>query len=132
MNATTLNDSSEVSAASPAALGARIESGFDVLAEEAGLDELLVGADLVITGEGFLDAESFNGKVVGGVASWAAAEGVPVLAIVGGSSGEVVLPSDFTLVELAARFGESASWDQTMALAAQVAAEHVRSFTSDR
>ena len=105
------------------AVGARIESGFDVLAESAGLDELLVGADLVITGEGFFDAESFNGKVVGGVAAWAAAEGVPVLAIVGGSSGEVELPDGFTLVELAAEFGEAASWDRTAELTAQVAVE---------
>ena len=111
------------------AVGARIESGFDVLAEMAGLDELLVGADLVITGEGFFDAESFNGKVVGGVASWAAAEGVPVLAVVGGSSGEVELPADFTLIELADRFGEEASWEQTAALTAEVVVEHAASLT---
>jgi glycerate kinase len=113
------------------AVGARIESGFDVLAETAGLDELLVGADLVITGEGFFDAESFNGKVVGGVAAWAEAEGVPVLAIVGGSSGEVELPDGFTLVELADRFGETASWDRTVELTAQVAVEHARSLMGE-
>ena len=36
------------------------------------LDERLEGADLVITGEGFLDAQSFEGKVVGGVVGLAA------------------------------------------------------------
>ena len=104
-----------------AAVGARIESGFDVLAEAAGLDELLVGADLVITGEGLLDEESFNGKVVGGVASWAATEGVPVLAIVGAERGGIELPSGFTLVVLSEQFGEKASWDRTVELVAQAA-----------
>ncbi len=109
------------------AVGARIESGFDVLAEAARLDERLVGADLVITGEGLLDDESFNGKVVGGVASWAAAEGVPVLAIVGAARDHVELPENLTLASLSERFGEDASWSQPLELAAQVAAETVRS-----
>lgn len=109
------------------AVGARIESGFDVLAEAARLDERLVGADLVITGEGLLDDESFNGKVVGGVASWAAAEGVPVLAIVGAARDHVELPGNLTLASLSERFGEHASWSQPLELAAQVAAETVRS-----
>ena len=37
----------------------------------------------MITGEGFLDEQSFEGKVVGGVAALAAALGVPVVAIAG-------------------------------------------------
>ena len=66
-----------------AALGATLVDGFDVVAEITGLPDALTGADLVITGEGFLDEESFNGKVIGGVASLAAAQNVPVLAIAG-------------------------------------------------
>ena len=38
---------------------------------ERDLDEHIEGADLVITGEGFLDEQSFEGKVVGGVAELA-------------------------------------------------------------
>lgn len=60
------------------ALGGRIESGFDVVAERVGLDEHLTTADLAVTGEGYLDEESFRGKVVGGVATWAAELSVPV------------------------------------------------------
>lgn len=111
-----------------AAVGAHIESGFDILAEAAGLDELLVGADLVITGEGLFDDESFNGKVVGGVAAWAATENVPVLAIVGARSGDVELPSDFTLVSLSERYGEAASWERTLELVAEVAAAEAAGF----
>lgn len=48
-----------------------------------GFDALLADADLVITGEGRIDAQSTHGKVVGGVARRAHARGVPVFAIVG-------------------------------------------------
>jgi len=50
-----------------AALGATLRSGFDVVAEAVGLDAAIERADLVVTGEGALDASSLNGKVVGGV-----------------------------------------------------------------
>ena len=103
------------------AVGARVESGFDVLAEEAELDRLLRGARLVITGEGYLDDETFNGKVVGGVANWAATEDVPVLAIVGARDKSVEIPSHVEVVALSERFGEEASWSRTVALAAEVA-----------
>lgn len=66
-----------------AALGARLVDGFDIVADQVGLDSALAGAQLVVTGEGFIDDESFDGKVVGGVAQRAGVEGVPVLAIAG-------------------------------------------------
>lgn len=66
-----------------AAVGATLVSGFDLVAEEVGLDDALVDADLCVTGEGFVDHESFHGKVVGGVIDAAAAAGVPVLVIAG-------------------------------------------------
>ena len=66
-----------------AAAGARLVSGFDLVADEVHLDERIEGADLVVTAEGFLDALSFEGKVVGGVVGLAAALGVPVVAIAG-------------------------------------------------
>lgn len=66
-----------------ACVGAELVPGFDLIADRVGLDELIESADLVVTGEGFLDEESFDGKVVGGVADLAAAFGVPVVAVVG-------------------------------------------------
>jgi glycerate 2-kinase len=59
-----------------AAIGAQLEPGFEVVARAAGFDDALDGADLVVTGEGRLDATSFEGKVVGGVVEWAAEAGV--------------------------------------------------------
>ncbi len=66
-----------------AALGGRLLPGFELVADELDLYDHLDGADLVITGEGQLDATSFAGKVVGGVESIATEMGIPVLAVVG-------------------------------------------------
>jgi glycerate kinase len=46
-------------------LGARIVSGFDVVAEATGLRQRLAAADIMITGEGSYDAQSAQGKVTG-------------------------------------------------------------------
>src|SRR5207302_69377 len=46
------------------ALGATVTSGFGVVADAVDLDARVAAADLVITGEGKLDAQSLRGKVV--------------------------------------------------------------------
>ena len=66
-----------------AVVGAVLVSGFDVVADELGLADRMGEVDLVVTGEGFLDAQSFEGKVVGGVMDLAAEVGVPVLVVAG-------------------------------------------------
>jgi glycerate 2-kinase len=66
-----------------AAAGAQVVSGFEHVADRLGLDDAIARADLVITGEGRLDASSFRGKVVGGVAGRARAQGRTAVAIVG-------------------------------------------------
>jgi glycerate kinase len=71
-----------------AAIGARLEPGFDVVAQHAGLDRALAGVDLVMTGEGSVDATSFEGKVVGGVIDWATSEGVARCAVIAGQVTE--------------------------------------------
>jgi glycerate 2-kinase len=71
-----------------AAVGATLTSGFDVVAERIELAERLEGADLVITGEGLLDEESFHGKAVGGVVALAAEASVPVVILAGDAVGE--------------------------------------------
>lgn len=67
-----------------AAIGAKVDSGFDVVAGVVGLDAALADADLVLTGEGKLDATSFEGKVVGGVLDWAAELGIPHRGVIAG------------------------------------------------
>lgn len=69
-----------------AALGADLEPGFDVVADVVGLDDVLEGAALVVTGEGKLDATSLVGKVVGGVIERAADLAVVRTAVVCGEA----------------------------------------------
>lgn len=65
-------------------LGARLERGVEMVLDTVGFDGLLDGADLVITGEGRIDSQTFKGKTPYGVAKRAAKFGIPVWAI-GGS-----------------------------------------------
>ncbi|MDQ6727653.1 MAG: glycerate kinase [Actinomycetota bacterium] len=90
-----------------AAGGAVLVPGFDVVAEDLSLAERIAAADLVVTGEGLLDAESFAGKAVGGVLRLAAAAGVPALVVAGDVvAGELpALPPSVEVVSLVARFG---------------------------
>ncbi|MFC5997055.1 glycerate kinase [Pseudonocardia hispaniensis] len=66
-----------------AGFSASLVSGFDLVAELAGLGPAVARADLVVTGEGSLDAQSLAGKVPAGVARLAAARHTPVLAVAG-------------------------------------------------
>ena len=87
-----------------ATAGASLLDGFDLVADEVDLDSALEGADLIVTGEGFVDAQSFEGKVVGGVSERAAAAGVPVLVVAGEVYDEAGRRVD--AVSLVERFGE--------------------------
>lgn len=62
---------------------ARFRPGVEVVAELGGLAQAIQGAQLVITGEGRMDAQTLHGKTPMGVAKIAQAAGVPVIAIAG-------------------------------------------------
>ncbi|WP_037908517.1 glycerate kinase [Actinacidiphila yeochonensis] len=64
-------------------LGAVFRPGIDVMLDVLGFATALDGADLVITGEGSLDAQTLHGKAPAGVAARARAQGVPVAAVCG-------------------------------------------------
>lgn len=63
--------------------GAKLVSGFDLVADALGLAEKLSRADLVITGEGSLDEQTLGGKGPAGVARMARTLGKPVVAFAG-------------------------------------------------
>lgn len=69
--------------AAKAFMSARFRPGVEVVAELAGLDALVQGADLVITGEGRFDAQTLRGKTPLGVARVAKRHGVPVIVLAG-------------------------------------------------
>ncbi|MBN2026703.1 MAG: glycerate kinase [Actinobacteria bacterium] len=64
-------------------LGAQIRPGVEVVMEAVAFEEKLSACDLVVTGEGRLDAQTAYGKTVTGVARAAGRRGIPVLALGG-------------------------------------------------
>jgi glycerate kinase len=65
------------------ACGATLVPGFDEVARVTGLERAVAGADLVITGEGSLDAQTAMGKAPAGVARMARDAGALVVGIGG-------------------------------------------------
>ena len=64
-------------------LNAELASGVDLVMELANFDEVLHGADWVITGEGQLDGQTFSGKTINGVVQSAKKRNVPIAAFCG-------------------------------------------------
>lgn len=64
-------------------MDATLRPGIEIVIEAIGLDRRMAAADLVITGEGRLDAQSMMGKVVHGVGTVARQSNVPVIAVCG-------------------------------------------------
>lgn len=107
-----------------AALGAELVRGFDLVADVVGLAERVEAADLVVTGEGFLDDQSFEGKVVGGVVELAGEAGVPVLVVV----GEVLDDLDhdgLEVISLVARYGRERAMGDTLRCIEEAVAERL-------
>ena len=75
--------------AAASALGARVVSGAQAVADLIGLDVAVRKADMVITGEGRLDATTLAGKSPMIVIESALAAGVPVRCVVGQADPDV-------------------------------------------
>lgn len=67
-------------------LGGELRAGIELVLELVEFRERLVGADLLVTGEGKLDEQTLRGKAVVGVAAAGAAAGVPVVAVCGANT----------------------------------------------
>jgi glycerate kinase len=63
--------------------GARLRPGAEALMDGCGLEAALAKADLLVTGEGCLDAQSLQGKLPAVLAGRARAMGKPCVAVVG-------------------------------------------------
>ena len=64
-------------------LNAELRRGAEMVLDAIGFDEIIKDADLVITGEGRIDAQTMTGKLPYAVARRAGIRGIPVLAICG-------------------------------------------------
>jgi glycerate 2-kinase len=95
-----------------AAVGAELIGGFDLVSDSIELPERMESADLVVTGEGFVDEQTFAGKAVGGVLELAAELGRPAAVV----AGEVFATegSTATFVSLVERFGRDRAMADTV------------------
>jgi glycerate kinase len=66
-----------------AVLGAVMRPGAELVFDLVGLHDALAGSDLVVTGEGSLDAQTLNGKAPAAVAVAARAKSIAVIAVAG-------------------------------------------------
>ncbi len=113
-----------------AALGARLVAGIEVVAEMVRLEARIAAADLVVTGEGLLDAHSFEGKAVGWILGRAGAFGVPALVIVGDQErdrpSDPIPGGDVEVVSLVSRYGRDRARSNTLDCIEAVVDEYLR------
>ncbi|CDU11856.1 glycerate kinase [Vibrio coralliirubri] len=67
----------------------QIKPGIEMVLDVLQADEILKGADLVITGEGQMDNQTLQGKTPYGIAKRASLQGIPTIAIAGSLGTEV-------------------------------------------
>jgi glycerate kinase len=100
--------------------GARLRRGIDVVMEAVGFPDRLSAADLVLTGEGKVDASSLSGKVVGGVLAAARAAEKPAIVLCGQT--EIRLDG-VTVAALVDRSGPERAMGETRLALEDLAAE---------
>lgn len=64
-----------------------LKSGIEIILDLIDFDNLISDADIIFTGEGQIDSQSLNGKVVIGISKRAKKQNIPVIVLVG-SIGE--------------------------------------------
>ena len=106
------------------ALGGRLLPGFELVADELDLYDRVANAELIITGEGFLDEQSFHGKVVGGMQAMAQRAQRPITAIVGDVDPDVA--DRIEHVSLVAAFGRDKAMAETQMCIEQAALQMLR------
>ncbi len=89
-------------------LGARIVSGFGLVAEAVGLEERMARADVVVTGEGRFDGQSLDGKVTGQVLLQARRMGKRTALFVASLAEGAEVPPGTEVIDLAALEPETA------------------------
>ncbi|MBT9242599.1 glycerate kinase [Vibrio splendidus] len=67
----------------------QIKPGIEMVLDVLQADEVLKGADLVITGEGQMDNQTLQGKTPYGIAKRASLQGIPTIGIAGSLGSEV-------------------------------------------
>ena len=112
-----------------AVLGAKLRSGFELVAELLGLEDAINRADLVITGEGRLDVTSFAGKVVGSLRERVAGRAA-IACIVGEATPDALaLSGDMSVLSLSERYGPERARSDTESLIEATCAEFLSTWS---
>ena len=110
------------------AIGAELVPGFELVADAIDLAARVEAVDLVVTGEGFLDEQTFAGKAVGGVLDLAAEAGVPALVVAGEVFDELpAIGGDVTVVSLVDTYGDERARQETTACVEDAVKRHLAS-----
>lgn len=89
-------------------LGAELRRGVDMILDQIGFDEVIEGADLVITGEGCSDYQTLKGKTAAGVLERARRMWIPVALVSGAIKDEqMLLKGGFHIIEAVSPQGMS-------------------------
>lgn len=96
-----------------ALLGVELRSGIDMVLDVVDFDDAVVGADLVVTGEGRVDRQTLMGKAPAGVARRAQRLGVPCVAV-GGSVAWADIPVETPFAYIDAATPASMPLDEAM------------------
>lgn len=94
---------------------ANVQSGIDLMIAQVGLENHLQGADLVITGEGRVDGQSLQGKVVFGIIQTCKKHNVPVCIIAGALDKGYETLYDYGVHAMFSATAISANWDEIKA-----------------
>jgi glycerate kinase len=94
-------------------MNGELRSGINVILDLADFDNVISDCDLVITGEGRIDGQSIDGKVISGIAKRTSAQKVPLVAIVGDvlddayAAYDIGVTAIFSINRLAIPFSEA-------------------------
>ncbi|HEY2803362.1 MAG TPA: glycerate kinase, partial [Actinomycetota bacterium] len=110
-------------------LGAHLRPGVEIVMDALRLPERILSSDLVITGEGKLDASSLGGKTVAGVARVAREAGVRTLVLAGRADTKL---EGAEVASLVARFGERRAFSDASGSLTELATEQAVALASAR
>jgi glycerate kinase len=106
----------------------KLMKGIEMIIEASGLKEKIASADLIITGEGRLDSQSSEGKVVGAIASLARKNRIPCIAVCGSSQIDVNLAARLGLKTIISLKDDTRSVEESMTRAAELLVEKLSSW----
>jgi glycerate kinase len=105
--------------------GSKIASGIQKVAESLELDKHVSDCDLVVTGEGKLDAQSFDGKVLSGVLEAAGKHGKSVVLVCGQADETIKHQLPQEIIKLFETMSFASSAEESMKAVKPILIDHI-------